>query len=79
MTKLVKPTFTARIQPYEVDPLNTLKDGRTDAEFLRYLLRTHPAVRNTCQLNGIDPDFIFRDRKNGGRRKGAGNPNWKKD
>jgi len=70
--------FACRVSEEEEALLMAIKGHLSKSEFLREVIRTSPLVQNHAQRLGKDVDLIFQEKKRGGKRPGAGNPNWKK-
>jgi len=53
-----------------------IKLDMSNTEFLREVMLTSTLIQNHARRMGKDPEQIFRRKQNGGKRPGAGNPNW---
>lgn len=71
-----KKSYTIHASAEETAFIEELRGDTNYPEFLRELLKTHPLVQNHAKRKGLDIHFVFRHRTRGGRRRGAGNPDW---
>ena len=76
MTK--SKTFSMKLMPLEIEFLEEARGNMNKSEFIREALKSSTIIQNHAKRTGQDVDLIFHARKRGGKRPGAGNPNWVK-
>jgi hypothetical protein len=70
--------ISLQLSRHETQFIEEMRGEKLLSDFWREIFLSSPLVQNYAQRTGYNINFIFGKKKRGGKRKGAGNPNWKK-
>jgi len=71
-----RKTISMKLMPQEIKFMEEARGDMKVSEFLREVFKSSTLIQNHARRTGQDVDLIFHARKRGGKRPGAGNPNW---
>ncbi|GEM_PF-5534313 len=71
---MTQKVLSLKLTEEEAKVIEQLKGDMKNADFIRMVLRTSTFVDDRTRQMGLDTQWVFRNKKHGGKRTGAGRP-----